>query len=121
MEQTMDEKMEAYNYMRKLDFFDKLSKDTIWPLANVAVKRHFGANELLIKDNSEPVGIFVLQKGKVQVFKTTEDGSEITLAELNPGHMFGEISVMDRLNTTASVRTMEECDCFFISEWDFNT
>jgi CRP-like cAMP-binding protein len=50
-----------------------------------------------------------------------QDGREVVIAELQPGEIIGEIAVIDKLKTTASVRALDEVDCVFISEWDFTS
>ncbi len=107
--------------MKELDLFKMLSKNALWPLVNLAILRHFEPNELIISENSDPTGIFVVYKGTVQVFKTLQDGSEFVITQLEPGQIIGEISVIDKLKTTASVKALEKVECIFISEWDFTT
>lgn len=107
--------------MKKLEFFSMLDKNALWPLASIATLRNYLPQELIITEGSDPVGIFILQKGSVQVFTTMKDGTEFIVTELSPGQIIGEISVIDKLKTTASVRALEPVKCIFISEWDFTT
>lgn len=119
MTDSIGENIELFNFMKNLEFFNMLNKNALWPLTNLATIRHFKAGELLISEHSDPVGIFIIKAGKVKVFKTTNDGSEFFIAELLPGQILGEISVIDKLKTTASVMALEDMDCIFISEEDF--
>ncbi|KTD55821.1 cyclic nucleotide-binding protein [Legionella santicrucis] len=121
MDNPISENLELYNFMKELDLFKMLSKNALWPLVNLAILRHFEPNELIISENSDPTGIFVVYKGTVQVFKTLQDGSEFVITQLEPGQIIGEISVIDKLKTTASVKALEKVECIFISEWDFTT
>lgn len=98
-----------------------LNKNALWPLVNLASLRHYAPNEIIIAEGDNPVGIFILRKGKVQVFKTLQDNKELPITTLDIGEIIGEISVIDKLKTTASVRAIDEVECIFISEWDFTT
>jgi CRP/FNR family cyclic AMP-dependent transcriptional regulator len=120
MSKAIDKQLEIYNYMRKLDFFSSLDKNALWPLANLTTLQHYQPGEILIKEHDKPSGIFIILKGKVEVLRTLEQNREFIITELGPGQILGEISVIDKLPTTASVRALEEVDCIFISAWDFN-
>ncbi|KTD25914.1 MULTISPECIES: Crp/Fnr family transcriptional regulator [Legionella] len=121
MEKNIAENLELFNFLKELDFFSMLSKNALWPLVNLATIRNYAANDIIIHEGDNPVGIFILRKGTVQVFKTLHDGKELIITTLAPGQIIGEISVIDKLKTTASVRAIDEVECVFISEWDFTT
>lgn len=121
MDRSINQQLELFNFMKELNFFNMLDKNALWPLANLAVFRHFKSGEILISENSEPVGIFIIINGKVKVFKTLADGREFEITELGTKQILGEISAIDTIKTTASVRALEDVDCVHISEWDFIT
>lgn len=121
MAKLINQHLKLYKTLKKLDFFSRLTKSVLWPLANLATFRHFKPNEFLIVENNETVGIFIIVKGSVLVFKTLDDGQEFILTELTTGQIIGENSIFDKSITTASVRALEEVECIFISGWDFNT
>lgn len=119
MSSSIVENLELFNFMKELEFFNMLNKNALWPLADLATLRHFNPGDVLIHENSDPVGIFIVKKGSVQVYKTLNDGGEFIITELMPGQIIGEISVIDKLKTTASVRALDDVDCIFISASDF--
>lgn len=121
MEKSITETLDLHNMLKKITIFSMLNKNTLWPLANLARLCSFKPGEVIINDNSPPIGIFIIQKGSVQIYKTGNDGSEFGIAELMSGQIIGEMSVLDKSNTSASVRALEEVECIFISEWDFTT
>lgn len=121
MTNSIIDNLELFNFMKDLEFFNMLDKNALWPLADLAIVRNFKPGEVLIHENSDPAGIFIIKTGKVQVYKTLKDGGEFLIADLMPGQIIGEISVIDKLKTTASVRALEDVDCIFISVSDFTT
>lgn len=121
MEKIIAEDLIIFNFLSTLEFFNGLNKNALWPLANLSTIRHYEPNELMIEEGSDPVGIFILKTGLAQVFKKMDDGTEYIITELNSNEIIGEISVIDKLKTTASVRAMTTVECVFISEWDFTT
>ncbi|ARB91321.1 cyclic nucleotide-binding domain-containing protein [Legionella longbeachae] len=121
MDNPISENLELFNFMKNLDLFKMLNKNALWPLVNLVTLRQFEPGELIIAENTDPTGIFVVYKGTVEVFKTLQDGSELVITQLDPGQIIGEISVIDKLKTTASVKALDKVECIFISEWDFTT
>lgn len=63
--------------------------------------------ESLFLEGEEPARMFVVLSGRVQVFRTSEEGGEIVLAHIGPGQTIGELSVIDRLPRSASARALE--------------
>ncbi|MFH1725452.1 MAG: cyclic nucleotide-binding domain-containing protein [Elusimicrobiota bacterium] len=52
-------------------------------------------------------GFYIIKKGKATVFSKAKGGEE-TIAELAAGDFFGEMSVLDDIASTASVRAAED-------------
>ncbi len=75
MTNSIAENLELFNFMKDLELFNMLNKNALWPLSGLAVLRSFSPGEVLIHEDSETEGIFILKKGKAQVYKTMKDGS----------------------------------------------
>jgi CRP/FNR family transcriptional regulator len=69
----------------------------------------FKAGTNLIKENDLSRKLFILNKGKVRVYKTYMDG-KITLAVLGPGEIFGELSFFDAKPRSASVEAVTDVE-----------
>jgi CRP-like cAMP-binding protein len=65
--------------------------------------RTFKTGELLVRQGQESQGLFLIASGVVQVSATDSDGDHVVLAELGPGDVVGEISLVLRRPTTADV------------------
>lgn len=57
------------------------------------------------EDSSER--LFMLQKGKIRIFRTTPDGRELTLAIVESGTVFGEMSLTGQQLQGAYTQAME--------------
>ncbi|MDD3146035.1 MAG: ABC transporter transmembrane domain-containing protein, partial [Candidatus Riflebacteria bacterium] len=53
--------------------------------------------------------MYIIVRGKVEVFKRNDAGKEIVLTTLSDGDYFGEISLLRSVPRTASVRTLAHC------------
>lgn len=73
----------------------------------------------LVEAGSHTDGAFLLVSGKVKVFLSGDDGREVILSTLNPGEVFGEMSLIDELPRSAHVETVEHCVLARIAKDDF--
>ncbi len=58
---------------------------------------------ILVRQGQEAEGLFLIASGAVQVSATDNDGDRVVLAELGPGDVVGEISLVLRRPATADV------------------
>jgi CRP/FNR family cyclic AMP-dependent transcriptional regulator len=54
--------------------------------------------------------LYGILSGRVRIYSTSPEGSEITLNVLEPGELFGEIALLDGNSRTASAAAMEVTD-----------
>lgn len=69
--------------------------------------RQFAAGESIIKEHEPGETAFVIERGKVEVTKEV-DGRSVHIAFLEKGSTFGEMSMVDDLPRSASVKAVEE-------------
>lgn len=69
--------------------------------------KEFGPNEFLFAEGDLGTEMFIIQEGKVEVFKTI-DGVENQLAVLDKGDFFGEMSILEDMPRNASARAVEK-------------
>lgn len=82
---------ESFTCLEEVDLFADLSAAELEAMHQMVPERRFGPGELVFSP-SEPVSaLFVLNSGRVRVFRVAEDGKALTLAILEPGAIFGEM------------------------------
>ena len=69
--------------------------------------------ELFFQEHSHPDGMFVLESGTVEIYKTWE-GEEFSLSQLHSGDCFGEMALVDLRGRSASVRAVDFCQAIMI-------
>lgn len=72
-----------------------------------ALGKVYQDGEIIIQQGAKGDCIYVIQKGKVEVF-TIINGREFHLAELGEGAFFGEMAVFEKKVRSASVRALGE-------------
>ncbi len=67
----------------------------------------FNAGEMILKQGEHSDVAYVIEKGRVEVFRAKAGGGEEHLAFLGIGQIFGEYGVLDAAPRSASVRALE--------------
>jgi len=81
-------------------------------------KKKFAAGEIVFSEHSEGDGMYIIESGKVRVYKTvvTGDGfDEIELCTLGPKAMFGEMAIIDENPRSASIQAVVPTVCTVIT------
>lgn len=82
-------------------------------------RKIFEAGEDIIIEGQTGENMFVLEKGRVQIWKKTEGGKKI-LSDLGPGHIFGEMALISSEPRIATVTALEQCVCVRIPRKNLN-
>ena len=75
----------------------------------------------LITEGETGEGLFLVLKGEVEVTKKDGGGEKVLLAKLKEGDVFGEISLLQDLPTTATVRALNNGECLVLPRREFNS
>lgn len=107
MELTGFGETEGVELLQKLPIFSKLSFDETQRLAKIATFHDVKSGDVIIEQNALGDGLWVLIKGEVSVSRDLDHDGQHTSAEivgkLGPGELFGEMSLVDDLLTSARV------------------
>lgn len=82
------------------------------------IKKEYKPGEMVFSENSPCDGMYIVEKGKVRVFKTLETpagSQELELIQLGPNSMFGEMALIDDKPRSASVQAINDVECMVIT------
>jgi CRP-like cAMP-binding protein len=82
--------------------------------------KSFKAGETVFEEGATGRELFIIQEGLVGVFKNTPE-SEVELARIEKGGIIGEMSLLDRLPRSATVKCLEPTKLLVINELTFQT
>jgi CRP/FNR family cyclic AMP-dependent transcriptional regulator len=88
--------------------FSGLSERDLAQLAEVAVPRAYLEGEAIFREGDTGDTCYVVRSGRVRVTRRHSDGRVLTLAELAPGQMFGELAMFSGETRSATVEAMED-------------
>jgi NTE family protein len=72
-----------------------------------------GGRELM-REGDMPLGVYVLDRGRLRASRTQADGSTKVLGEIMPGEVVGELSILMRRRRTATVRALRDSRLIFL-------
>ncbi len=86
-----------------LPLFSALEKDGLRALIGCFEMFTVPAGNAVISEGEEGAEAYIVARGELEVRRTTEDGTVVTLARLNNGALFGEMALLSRAPRAASV------------------
>lgn len=84
---------EQIRLLSMVDLFEPLSESEMQDLAKRAPDTSLQKGDILYSPQESSERLFVLKRGRVQVYEMGEDGEEITLSVVEAGTVFGEMSL----------------------------
>ena len=78
------------------------------------------AGEILFEEGSTGRELFIVQEGKVRVYKDSPDG-KIELATIEKGGIIGEMSLLDNLPRSATVKACEPAKIIVVNQGMFQS
>ncbi|OUM03630.1 Crp/Fnr family transcriptional regulator [Variovorax sp. JS1663] len=92
------------------DAQDRLPQHLLDAIAPHGLTRNFAANAILINEGDTTDSLYILLRGRVKIYASSDDGRELVLSEYGPGEYFGELSI-DGERRSASIKAIEACSC----------
>lgn len=105
--------------LRNIPLFEQLSEEDLSTLESLAVTRSYPKNTVLINEGDQANAMYFIDSGKVRVFVSDDQGKELILNTMGKGEYFGELSLLDDENRSASVITTEKSAFSIIYKDDF--
>jgi CRP-like cAMP-binding protein len=98
---------ERIRLLSLVDIFEPLSTEEIEQLNKQLPDHHFERGEIFYTPEERSERLFVLESGKVRIFRMTPDGREFTLAIVESGTIFGEMALTAQRLEGAYAQAME--------------
>jgi CRP/FNR family transcriptional regulator len=105
--------------LRKTALFAELAENELTYIADRALPKKLQAGQMLFSEGDDCSGLWVVQTGKVKIFKTAASGREQVLAIDGPGSSIAELPVFDGGKYPASAAAVDDATLLFVSREDF--
>ena len=98
-------------FVRGVPIFKELRDDFLVRLASIMDELSFPSNHTIFTEGQEGRALYIVVSGRVSVHLRGQE-----LAKLDQGTCFGEMSLFDAEPRSASVTTLELCDCLMLTQ-----
>jgi CRP-like cAMP-binding protein len=107
--------------LRQSPLFELLSGAELDVLAELSKPLKYAPGETIFSEGEVGASLFVLASGEVEVVRRAPAGGEKVLAVLGAPTAFGEMSLIDREQRSATVRARAECVALQLTAENFAT
>lgn len=98
-------------FVRRVPIFQELRDDFLVRLASIMDELSFPANHTIFTQGEEGRSLYVVVSGRVRVHIENNE-----LAQLSEGNCFGEMSLFDTEPRSATITTLESCECLVLTQ-----
>lgn len=95
------------NVLKKVPFFRELKKNELREFRRIIHQRYYKKNEIIFYEGEPGVGMYVIEQGKIGIYKNFDEQSKEELASLQPGEFFGEMALLDESPRSATAVALE--------------
>jgi CRP/FNR family cyclic AMP-dependent transcriptional regulator len=96
-----------HELLRSISYFSGLDEATLKALAGVAVRRRYDAGQMIFVEGEPCAGLFIVERGRVKIFKLSPGGREQILHIFGAGEGFNDVAILDGGPNPASVMALE--------------
>jgi CRP/FNR family transcriptional regulator, cyclic AMP receptor protein len=90
------------------EIFDGLTDADLADIDDLFAMASFRKGELIYSPFDRGDAMFLIEGGRVRLFRSASDGRQVTLAMLDPGATFGQVSVLDQPRHDAYAEAMND-------------
>lgn len=81
-------------YLQQVHLFSSVDEREMRALADRTTMREFSRGHVILHPDEQPEMVYVIKEGRVKISRYSPDGREQILALLEPGDLFGELSLV---------------------------
>ncbi len=105
--------------LSKMRVFRELSAEEVGRLVDVGRVEYWQAGARVLEEGSHGPRLMVLLEGSVEVLRSDAEGTARSIAQLGPGEVLGEMSLLLDLPRTATVRALTDLRVFAMDRTAF--
>ena len=108
-----------FEFLKNAYFFQDLTDIEIKKILNCCDKKSVEAGDVIFVEGEEATGFYIVISGAVEVWKDYKKKNAEMLAVHGPGHLFGEMALIDDKPRSASIVAGTCTKLLFINKKDF--
>jgi CRP/FNR family transcriptional regulator, cyclic AMP receptor protein len=108
----------AAELLRNVPLFAELDERELEEFSRVAVPRSYPKGTRVFHEGDRGDACYIVRSGSCRVTREHPDGRAITLANLGPGDLFGELAMLDGNQRSASVEALTDAELLALPAGD---
>jgi CRP/FNR family cyclic AMP-dependent transcriptional regulator len=105
-------------FLRTIPIFAGINEAALSELANEVEEVAVQKNEVVVREGEPGNRMFIIHSGRVEVLKFLDQPQEMVLAVFGPRDFLGEMSMIECVTRSASLRAIEETFLFSLKGTD---
>ncbi|MDE2480914.1 MAG: Crp/Fnr family transcriptional regulator [bacterium] len=106
-------------YLERNRVFHGVPREEIEKYAHLFREQDYRPKEIVFSEGDLGDAIYLLKSGHVRLFRSTDDGKELTLAILGPGDVFGELALFKQTHRQTFAEAVDAAHICAASVEDF--
>lgn len=106
-------------FLSEVPFFCAFSAEQLQRIEPLLKRKIVPEGVTLFLSGDPGDSIYVVKRGRVEIFVRDTTGSKVTLTVAGQGEIFGELSLLDKGPRSASAVTAEECELLWLEHDEF--
>jgi CRP/FNR family transcriptional regulator, cyclic AMP receptor protein len=106
------------NMLRNIPLFNLFDDDELVALSKELDEVHFLAGQSVFSAGDDGGTMFIVQSGRVELFLQDKADDRVSLGFVEPGGLFGELSLLDNQSRSAGAKALADTDLLVIDRND---
>ena len=116
----MDSAIEIKNILVRNPIFSDVPEDNLIDIGRVAYKKIMPPNTIIFRQGDTGDSFYIINSGKVRVYRRSPDGIETGLTVIREGGCFGELALLTGNPRAGYAETMEETEIIVVPKNQFD-
>ncbi len=105
---------------KKVPIFSNLENEQIEKITGVIARKKFKKGEVIFLQGSLLDGLYIINKGKIKIYRYTKEGKEQILYILSDSDFFGELSLLRAEEVSFNAEAIDDVNICMIQKKDFD-
>lgn len=106
-------------FLKRVFFFKDLGPNELATIARLLKEQTFSKGSVIFREKDDADRFYILESGRVGVYKNYDSLSSRLLATHGSGHFFGEMALVDSLPRSATVIAEDDTLVLYLNRSDF--
>ena len=115
------DQLQRIQALKANSYFRGLEESILDELAQGTSLRRYERGEVVCWEDEPCVGLFIVERGTVKLFKTSPQGRELIIRIFEEGASFNEVPVFDYGRNPVNAAALDECDLWLVDAQSIRT